>query len=560
MFGDFSRFENNPELGVTGVYMSQGSPILDSAWNEQAAALSDWITLVGRMAAGDTFRRFEFDASLDDHVFKLSRGVAMVAGRVFQTREEIKAKWLKAQNAFDDSHVMAAGTIDSNLVAYFVAVEISDRSSSMTAAFHDTPPALRTRIDWKICFGAKAISIPDHPVSRNDVNLSHFRESAARSFGETRHLTPELELTWVQRDENLRRKLLGSTLALIECHSAATDRFVFKIASSPDNILVVDPQVLQQKEVVVQYRPGQCTVLDDLQSRGTTKLFVDLEGPQAAFQLAVDLFRDSVLKRDEPYEATVDPVARKIIFTMKDAPVREAGEWKLRIWNLKADSTDLGLFLVQSDPKPPDQDNGVRATFPAGSILLPGDRWYLPLQDGVPVSPGGARELRLPGHRVFRAIAKVRENDGNEIALTADGPVSVSASMPGPSSAAVVLSPLAAPAMASVEESTPVRRFDASFHRLTSALEAARELTRKTACKDLPIRVSYLPLRRWLASVSVHEIADLDLDGFLARIRRSLEVPPEEEHLLTEQASLVLEEASRLAGPLPVETIGSRFA
>jgi hypothetical protein len=95
---------------------------------------------------------------------------------------------------------------------------------------------------------------------------------------------------------------------------------------------------------------------------------------------------------------------------------------------------------------------------------------------------------------------------------------------------------------------------------LTSALEAARELTRKTACKDLPIRVSYLPLRRWLASVSVHEIADLDLDGFLARIRRSLEVPPEEEHLLAEQASLVLEEASRLAGPLPVETIGSRFA
>lgn len=565
MFGDFSRFDNNPELGVTGVYLSQGSPILDSAWNEQAAALSDWITLVGRMAAGDTFRRFEFAASLQNGVFSLSRGVAMVAGRVFQTRRAIEAKWSKENKGFDDSRVM---TIDPDhtgeLVPYFIAIESTARPSSMAIAFPDTPPALQTRIDWRICFAPTTIAFRNNLV-QGDVVDPHFRETVARSFGETRHLTPEMTLNWGQPDESFRRKFAGSNLVLIEYHSAVSGRFMFKLASSPDNSIAVDPRRLRQENPVINYHAGQCTVLDDLVSRGKTDLIVELEGPHSGFRLAANLFQDMGAPRRNSYEelkeATIDPISRTITVKMDAISPQGDAEWKLRIWNLTAQSTDLSFPLVPSNqpapgnPPPPGENKHVRASFPTDSVLLPGDRWYLPLRGGGPVSARGAKELHLPGHRVFRAIAKV---DGN-IVLDANGLKSGQTAAPGAAAPAP-----AVPAMLEMapveEEVVATRRFDASFHRLTSALDAARELTRKTACKDLPIRVSYLPLRRWLASVSVHEIADLDLDGFLARIRRSLEVPPEEEHLLTEQASLVLEEASRLAGPLPVETIGSRFA
>ncbi len=559
MFGDFSRFDNNPELGVTGVYLSQGSPILDSDWNEQAIALSNWITLVGRMAAGDTARLIGFQTSINGNVLSVKSGIAMIAGRICQCCHDFQATWNNSK--FDNPLAVALDPIAG--VPHLVAVDRAIPGAPLPAEWEGlTPSSFRTRTDWRICFAPIG---GNPPVETDGGNAADFRELRSRSFGETQHLTPSLVVSWKEHDVRFQARLAGSNLAVMEYHSAAAgpEGRLYKLASTPSNSLHVDSIAIKQADaaklngpgIVVKYRPGQCIVLDNLAGRGEAKVFIELDNEEDEFRLAVALLTNGTINPKALLSATVDPAAGTL--TIPGQFVLQDGQGlKMQVWNLKIED-DLSVPLIDEDPQE-SRNNGVRVDVLGDAPLLPGDRWYIPLRNGHPEEVQKEKRFRVIGHRQFRAIARldtpVKIQGGVLAACENRLSATLLAKAEGSSPT------LDSPVLQAVTIDEPPRRFDASFHRLTSALEAARELTRKTACKDLPIRVSYLPLRRWLASVSVHEIADLDLDGFLARIRRSLEVPPEEEHLLTEQASLVLEEASRLAGPLPVETIGSRFA
>lgn len=557
MFGDFSRFTNDPELGLTGVYLSQGSPLLDSDWNEQVAALSDWITLVGRMSAGDSLRQIGFDVTRINAMdptkgFRLSSGVAMLAGRAFQMSQSIDVTWDKAKTTFSDPRVMAIGAeLTNECLPYFVAVETAERSPSTAMALSYLPSALRSRTDWRVCFTPDVANFPAQAVTQGVVT-NHFKDVVARSFGETGHLTPQLTVTWSIRDELLQRSLVGSSLALIECHNAAAGAFLFKVASSPDNRLAVDFKDLQQKPLVIHYRGGQCAVLDNLTKGGKTKVFVELETTQSAFELAVSLFREERKNPQELHEATIDPNAKTLTILSESIKFPQEGEGTLRVWSLRSSSTDLNFPLINGDPPLLDRDKKVRAKLLDDAVLLPGDRWYLPLEDGHPMEVSGRGEVRLPGQRVFRAIAKldtqVKLSRHDLAALeTSHGTPSVAnteANRPMPENQA--LQPV------SLDEAP--RRFDASIDRLTSALNATRMLTRNTPCKELQTRVSCLPLRRWLAAAYVHEIADLDLDTFLAKVQRSIDIPFEEEHRFRDQAALVLEEARRIGGSLESDT------
>ena len=72
--------------------------------------------------------------------------------------------------------------------------------------------------------------------------------------------------------------------------------------------------------------------------------------------------------------------------------------------------------------------------------------------------------------------------------------------------------------------------------------------------------MSFTPLRRWLASAYVHEIADLDLEGFLAKVRRSIDVFPDDEHRFREQAEMVLQEANQIGGRVSPGDDSTRWA
>ena len=229
---------------------------------------------------------------------------------------------------------------------------------------------------------------------------------------------------------------------------------------------------------------------------------------------------------DEPVRASVVRNQGMITLTLKgklnDAATPGTRPC-LRVWNR----------WETAGTKLADVSDQVAATYP-----IAGDRWYFPVEDGV-IQAG--KDERLPGHRVFRGIAKLQDTDGFPKVSDKRSDVNVLSQVKSVTTdlpSRVAMTPVA-------------HRLDDSLHRLTGALNAAQALTRQTPCKELQTRVSYLPLRRWLASTFVHEIVDLDLESFMAKVRRSIDVAPEDEHRFREQAALILEEANELAGRIP---------
>lgn len=564
MFGDFSRFENDPEIGLNGIYLSQGSPILDSDWNEQVAALTDWITVVGRLSAGDTLRKRGFWLKEVNTVFEVSPGFALLSGRVIQSNRVLKTPATSGR-FHGKLEKSASGSTDYSV--YLMAMDRQPETTKASDSFR-TKTQCRISTDWRIHFAPVAET---YGVESPAVSPNHDPEyvSLARSFGDSSNLTPRLSVFWQSHDPSFAKLCSQSTVCMIECDVAkeADDSAMqFKVSSSPQNMFTPkewnDPSRPASPSDTLTYDGSGCAVLDLLTA--SDSVWLELDSAESAFENSLSLFKNlsnvntSVLKeyRYDPARRTLDPTVNASKLDRKNMP-----RCRVRVWNAVIHSGKS--FPIVEHKVQADNDNGVRGDLliEPGQTLLPGDRWYIPVREGMPDMTSGNT---INGCRVFRAIAKL-----GTLKVDSNGTISEVKNLAEKViPQAYVASPRVTPVDSQLSpndllnreaiENTRIphlqpvaHRFDDSLHRLTGALNAARALTRHTPCKELATRVSYLPLRRWLASTYVHEIVDHDLDSFLAKVRRSVEVAPEDEHRFREQAALILEEANELAGRIP---------
>ncbi len=576
MFGDFSRFENDPEIGLNGIYLSQGSPILDSDWNEQMAALTDWITVVGRLSAGDTLRRLGFDVSISNDVITISPGTALLSGRILQCSRTIPVKPKEAadQRVMTDSEV--SWDKSTSCVISLICVDQAS-TANLTTQSSSSPCGLRGGIrsytDWRILVSPTAMPESTIGTTGNVAEIADTEKmtaSSAKSYGDSAQLTARMRISWNQLDAPFQSFAGNSTLCLIECDTANggnSAEMRFKIASCPQNVIspvewTSEPDKGHTGNKVT-YDGHSSAVLNMLTAE--TTLWAEYEDDNTCFQDTLNLLKNI---------NAIDIATSKLLKVKYDPQTRilklEAGSFnqvakarrpRLRLWNSYRNS---GLRFMLFDPQSqPDADvsnkdrvQGEVLLNEGAGFLIPGDRWYLPIQDGMPAFISGSI---LSGHRVFRAIAPLQKitvdsNGKTTLATTQAAAVpaaalAISSDLIDSSPSVSLESQLNSGSRAHLQ---PVaHRLDDSLHRLTGALNAARALTRHTPCKELSTRVSYLPLRRWLASTYVHEIVDHDLDSFLAKVRRSVEVAPEDEHRFREQAALILEEANELAGRIP---------
>lgn len=529
MFGDFSRFENDPELGLNGIYLSQGSPILDSHWNEQVAALTDWITALGQLATGDQFMRVGF--TLSDNNNSISPGIAILGGRIAQSQSKISTS--------DDN----GNRKEAPRVYFEAAADTGGPYLSLVSRY------LPARMAWKqsLYRGSEVVEVTDWGIYYTNAGGGI---PDVRTVGDGQSLVPRMML-----QDTFHKSVFpaGCTTAVIEFHDRRQGGVVrYKLAFSPYNILSLEmptdseKQTWLKKGYQIVVKAGDCPVLD---MTPDGEVLVEYEDDKQAHVRSVRTLHPSNDNNSTVVElilgaklvpATITHREGEITLTLQEELLDASSPSSrpiLRIWNQwpevvgansVVDKCLAGGSLV-------DVTDGVGATY-----LIAGDRWYLPVKNG---SVQIIDKQRLPGHRVFRGLAKLGANTGgtnNDIAKSNQQIAKPPAASiePQPMSVAHVASPFA-------------HRLDDSLHRLTGALNAARSLTRHTPCKELKTRVSYLPLRRWLASAYVHEIVDLDLDRFLAKVRRSIDVLPEDEPRFREQAALILEEANQLAGRLP---------
>lgn len=561
MFGDFSRFENDPEVGLNGIYLSQGSPILDSDWNEQVAALTDWITVVGRMAAGDTVRRIGFDVNpaSNGSVLEISSGVALLSGRVVQCSRKMTC----IPNGSSDPRIFIGRDFNwsqEQVGVYLVGVDQPFEKSNAK----DRKGGQSSRTDWRIVVANNEIlSFQDAAQGQEnqDPSSTSIQVSGAKSYGDSAHMTAGMVLHWTQQDMRFRTMAQNSTVCLIECDSNTGDKPQFKVASSPENSFfphewMAEPDKDCETDEVT-YIGESCAVLEMLTYR--TQLWVEYEDDAMAFADTLSLLSTrpaTIASRLQ--RAIYDPSTRKVrIESGKLKRPANASNPRLRLWN-SIRASGFRFTLVEQEGKGDTDDvNRDRVqgevVVGGGVVMIRGDRWYIPIRDGMPAMKSGER---VSGKRPFRSIAKLKSV---KVTPTNEGAILFS-SLAERSDCDVAEKSTPSLAHGTVESSSVVpnreplepvaHRLDDSLHRLTGALNAARSLTRQTPCKELTTRVSYLPLRRWLASAYVHEIADLDLDGFLAKVRRSIDVAPEDEHRFREQAGLILEEANQLAGSI----------
>jgi len=539
MFGDFSRFTNDPELGLTGVYLSQGSPLLDSDWNEQVAGLTEWITVLGRLAGTDAtgkeqVRGIGFAVIVEGEQVTVAPGIALLGGRMVQSQSEHKANRQQPRDVSRSRRIFWDGlaTNPPPGTAYLsVTSRILPASGLLPSLTPLASDAMCDITDWSIC-------LSDSPTM-----------PAVRTIGDGQFLVPRLKVISLPHAPPFGTCLVeyhGKVPPLTPC---------FKMAQTPYNILPLHGVQKLQSGVEWPVPAGGCRLLDVLENT-ESDFYAEYEDDHTAHLRSIKALRpdkqpiqlDDVAPLFKVKARRVGArVYLKIVELMinekpAEIPVAEKLRPILRLWN----ETTLvpGQLQVREV-----------AVATAGQYLIAGDRWYVTVANGRPVSADEtvpAEEPVFAGHRVFRGVAKLDDAGLKE-------PFAASSSVPVPPLEEAPL-PIVASRSAEMTSSTETvsapldRPFSDSLHRLTSALNATRMLTRNTPCKELQTRVSCLPLRRWLAAAYVHEIADLDLDTFLAKVQRSIEILPEEEHRFRDQAALVLEEARRIGGSLEPET------
>ena len=552
MFGDFSSFSHDPELGVSGVYLSQGSPLLDSDWNEQVAALTEWLTVLGRTVKPEIAPLFGFDLAVvtqtDEEKARkqatlyVNPGMGLVHGRPVQSQSRHQAIVGEGKEGDQTVFPTLSGSKfftskSKGVSSWPVSLSVVSRVVPSDIFNHRRSFAVPTRgarelTDWMIHVG-------DAPKPN-------------RSFGDGNGLTPRM---WVRFGSET---ILPDGVWLIECHSAK-DGGKFKIAFSPDNLVALEsvPGIVSGTRITLSRSLARF-----FDSGSSNRVLFEYEDDLTVHQKSVELL---FLDDDEaalPFEGTVELSSQAIALTPNaDRSIESSRRPVLRFWHALVPAVALDkLPLAVSTPA-----HGIALTpkVEGKVVLKPGDRWYLPIVNGRPAGESPDHPAEIPGHRVFRAVTKL-----GDLTLAQDGTITAASTKPDPLLTArdrdserivtgrgVVDAPQA-PAPEADETAFAARPFSDSMHRLTSALNATRVLTRNTPCKELQTRVSCLPLRRWLASAYVHELADLDLDAFVSKVQRSIDIVPEDEYRFREQAALVLEEARALAGcvePAPVQ-------
>ena len=517
MFGDFSRFENDPEIGLNGIYLSQGSPILDSDWNEQMAALTDWITVVGKFVNN---QREGLKVEVVGNNVTISRGIAICEGRTIQSASVRPGSFQDGTLIYP--HMYSDGKIadPSKASKYFCVVS----RSLLALDGHTGNNGRHARSVETTCW---AVFFTDHDTEYQDT----------RTVGSGRHLVPQLKC------KNVECFSPSTTTGLIECHwaSPTRDEVYFKTADTPHNIVMLSKEKVEwiKNDAIFEVPIGECALLDILES-GTTAIYCEFEddrlailqgawtlhpggGELARLHSASPIFRVTVERLPTTHRLRISGLSEPIQVTNDRRPC-------LRLWNkfLKQNELEKALSFEES----PLQD----------CYLVTGDRWYIDRSRFSGTPP-------IRGHRVFRTLIK----DGN-LPL-----VPSLTHIPIKQEVLVAEVPRESPPLR-VPTQPVAHRLDDSLHRLTGAINATRALTRQTPCKELKTRVSYLPLRRWLASTFVHEIVDLDLDSFLAKVQRSVDVAPEDGHRFREQAALILDEANQLAGRIPSRSDSAAIA
>ncbi len=548
MFGDFSRFENDPEIGLNGIYLSQGSPILDSDWNEQMAALTDWITVVGKFVDN---KREGLGVTVNDATIRVGRGLAVCEGRIIHNAsvQEATIANKKIENA---RHIYSDGDVKNSSSQYFCVV--SRNLPGLPKASDDGVPRSRHSVEvttWAV-------------VLSDDQNYPEFRTT-----GGGRHLVPPMKV------ENIQCFSSETTTGLIECHWVSPDRNAayLKVADTPHSGVSLTkerfPSLAKEaplppiaKDTVIEVPIGECVLLDMLDA-GTTTIYGEFEDDRrAVLQGAWTLHP----KGDQLRLYAASPILQiEVTRTPNAHQLKVIGEYKiqglpdtlalgndkentlvpernpcLRLWNRVMSCTmkDDKVDSIKDHVGKPVVGISIEEKYQSeDAYLIAGDRWY--------VDQPRFSNSSIKGHRVFRTL--IKENK-----LTQVPSIASSTDQRDMQFAHETVVPEPAERLPRFASTQPVaHRLDDSLHRLTGALNAARALTRHTPCKELSTRVSYLPLRRWLASTYVHEIVDHDLEAFLAKVRRSVDVAPEDEHRFREQSALILEEANALAGRIP---------
>ena len=531
MFGDFSRFSNDPELGLTGVYLSQGSPLLDSDWNEQVAGLTEWMTVLGRLACGDgvseKLRGIGFSVTWqpDRNHVEVGPGMALLGGRVVQSQRVYRAHRQGPGELFRSPRLFSS---DLNPA---VSPAVPPSAAHLSLISRNLPAGMLWRSPTSWTSGA-VCEVTDWAIwLSDDENMPK-----ARTVGDGGFLVPRLKVESLPLPR-------WSGHCLVECHWAdAAGHRTFKVARTSHNVLPLRRIEKLENKLRITVPAGDCRLLDLLDSSATT-LKAEFEDDYTAHLRSIKTLRPDgdVIRLDDVaqlFEVTAKRESNGMSLTIETLQgaidVDERFRPILRLWDVAGEHKDLKIEEVRAEQ--------------GGQYVIAGDRWYVPIEDGKPA----AEEFGVPGHRVFRGVAKLAP-DGTPLPLasSANSPPPLTGIAPSP---AIAYSGIELPDLPETVSAPLARPFNASLYRLTTALNATRMLTRNTPCKELQTRVSFLPLRRWLASAYVHEIADLDLDTFLAKVQRSIDVPFEEESRFRDQAALVLEEARRIGGSLESET------